>query len=512
MKKRLIPILLLYTGITMHAQVPEDAIFMSWKPQTGTARNMAIGGAMGSLGGDLTAAVANPAGLAFYKTSDVVISPGFRFGRMKNNFRESLSDYNDKNSFIFGPTGFVLGGFGREGKNSFSLSVNRVAHFHQKLNYSGQNDYSTFAEPLADEFAASGLTPNGALNSQDISLTTKMALYTYLVDTATINGVKKVIARSEIPSLLNQQHQSDMQGGITELTLGYGRELNKKWMAGASLGIPVMRFIRNTRFFEQDATGNSNNHFNYMHYVERYQLRGVGLNLRGGVIFRPREYVRIGLAVHSPHVFTIDETFNAGMAVDVENLFGPGRGYDSVSASRFTGSEQVLSSYNFYTPARIILSGSYVFREVENITRQKGFITADIEYLNYRWNRFGPSVENTPEAENYFIPYNDAIRSYARGAFHFRLGGELKFKIFMVRAGFAYLSSPYKDKELKARQILLSGGLGYRNKGIFIDLSYQHRMNRDVHFPYRVNAPRANTFSQIRERGGTALLTFGFKI
>ena len=78
MKKKLLFLFLLICGKTF-SQIPEDAIRYSWFPQMGTARNMAIGGAMGSLGGDLTAAHVNPAGLGFYKTSELVLSPGFNF-------------------------------------------------------------------------------------------------------------------------------------------------------------------------------------------------------------------------------------------------------------------------------------------------------------------------------------------------------------------------------------------------------------------------------------------------
>ena len=68
-------------------------------PKTGTARNQAIGGAMGSLGGDATAALVNPAGLAFFKTSDFVITPGLQFGKGQSNFRGT--DLTAANKIIF---------------------------------------------------------------------------------------------------------------------------------------------------------------------------------------------------------------------------------------------------------------------------------------------------------------------------------------------------------------------------------------------------------------------------
>jgi hypothetical protein len=211
---------------------------------------------------------------------------------------------------------------------------------------------------------------------------------------------------------------------------------------------------------------------------------------------------------------SLTETFNSGMAVDVEKLVAPDPGYDSVVSSVFSGNERETYKYNTYSPTKIILSGSYVFREVENIERQKGFITADIEYLNYKWMNFGPQgTENNVSSKADYVPYNQAIDATYKGAVNVRVGGELKFKVLMARLGFAYYGNPYIDKKaLKASKMNLSGGLGYRNKGMFIDLTYIYRINKDVNFPYRVNAPQANTFANLKENGGNVMLTLGFKI
>lgn len=512
MNKKLYIVLLMLAAQQGFAQVPEEALRLSWKPQMGTARNQAIGGAMGSLGGDGTANLVNPAGLAFFKTSDFILTPGYQFTKGTGLFRGSSNKGEQQNNFGLGTSGFVFGGFGNRAKNSFGITVTRTADFRQTVSYKGQNDYSSFAEPLADEFAASGLTIDEALNSNNISLPTKMALYTYLVDTATIGGTKQVIARSEFTSLLNQEHTSEVTGGITEITLGWGHEINKKFMAGLSLGIPIVKIDRNTYFRESDASGDNDNDFNYLAYKENFNLKGVGINLKGGLIYRPKEYIRLGLAFHSPEMLILTETFSSGFAADLENLFAPSSGYDSVASSDITGSASEQYRYSTYTPGKIIISGSYVFREVENITRQKGFITADIEFTNYKWMKFGSNEEETEDTKAYYKPFNDAIDAIYKSTLNFRVGGELKFNVLMARLGFAYYGSPYKDKTLKASKMNLSGGLGYRHKGMFLDLTYVHHINKDVNFPYRVNAPRANTFASIKETGGNVLMTIGFKI
>src|SRR5258705_11700334 len=514
MKGKIYTVIFLLSSYISFSQTPEDALRLSWFQLKGTARNQAIGGAMASLGGDATANYINPAGLAFFKTSDFILTPGFQFGKGKSNFRGTSSTGTGQTQFGPGTSGFVFGGFGYRAKNSFAITVTQQASFNYKTYYKGVNDYSSFAEPLADEFASSGLTIEQALEyNSSISIPARMALYTYLVDTARVNGNLQVIARSENPSARNQENRVESSGGITEINFGWGSEINKKFMAGISLGVNIVKQERRTYFHESDATGNVNNDFNFLTYDERFTLKGYGFNLRGGLIYRPKEYIRLGLAIHSPTWMPLKETTNAGFAAHLDNLFGPNDAYDSVVTMQVANVSKIENKYTLNSPTKIMISGSYVFREVEDIRKQKGFITADIEYTNYKWLNYGPyGGESNAATKAPYKPFNDAIDAVYKGTFNFRLGGELKFKTIMARAGLAYYTSPYKDKELKARKMFASGGLGYRNKGVFVDLTYVHRLNKDVNFPYRVNSPRANTFADLKDNGGNVILTIGFKI
>src|SRR6476661_9141668 len=98
----------------LHAQEPADALRFSWTTPGGTARQQAIGGAMGSLGGDITANFSNPAGLAFYKTGDFVFSPLYEFGKTKSTYL-SRTEQDKTSRFTWGTTGFVIGSGGGRG-------------------------------------------------------------------------------------------------------------------------------------------------------------------------------------------------------------------------------------------------------------------------------------------------------------------------------------------------------------------------------------------------------------
>ena len=58
--------------------------------------------------------------------------------------------------------------------------------------------------------------------------------------------------------------------------------------------------------------------------------------------------------------------------------------------------------------------------------------------------------------------------------------------------------------------MFVSGGLGYRNKGMFIDVSYVLGINKDISFPYRLS-DKANTFALVKGNGGNIAITGGFK-
>ena len=518
MKKQLLTSVLAILALSASSQIPEDLLKYSWQPVNGTARINAIGGAMGSLGGDITAIFTNPAGLAFYKTGDLVLSPGYNFLKNKSNFRGTSFQEKDK-FFNLGPTGVVggLNGNGNWTNKAISFAVNRTANFSNKIAYGGQNDFSSFGEQYAVEAANSGLNIGDILNSNLISIGTKMAVYSFLVDTATIGGrpLPDFVSlsmldnlRNGAPFLVNQAKYVETSGGITELAFGYAANMDDKVYIGGSIGVPIVKYEKRSSLIEQDATGNTDNDFDFAQTTETFTTKGVGVNVKLGVIVKPADYLRLGLAVHSPTFYGLDDTYQGMMEVNLEN-YRSTPGTTTVTSDIFTDGRVPKYQYSLTTPWRFMLSGSYVLREIADIREQKGFITADLEYVTYKGNRFA-NGEDTDDG-GYYHRLNDVVKSYYKNSVNFRIGGELKFTTIMTRLGFAYYGNPYSDKELKANKMFISGGLGYRNAGMFIDVTYVYGLQKDVDFPYRL-PDKANTFANTKSNGGNLMLTLGFKI
>jgi long-subunit fatty acid transport protein len=246
-------------------------------------------------------------------------------------------------------------------------------------------------------------------------------------------------------------------------------------------------------------------------FSENLQTSGVGVNLKLGLIYKPAEFWRLGLAFHTPTFFSLTDTYEQHVTLNDDVPDNQSWNDDS---KNYNNGEKNDFKYDLMTPYRVIGSVSYVIREIQDVTKQRGFLTADVEYVNYKASSFSPNDENnTSEADkNYLKQLNKAIDKAYKGAFNFRVGGELKFTTIMFRLGAAYYANPYNDIHGESGSKLnLSGGLGYRDKGFFIDLTYVQGINKDVQYAYRV-AKSPYYGAAIKNMAGNVLLTVGVKI
>ncbi|HNP54687.1 MAG TPA: aromatic hydrocarbon degradation protein, partial [Ferruginibacter sp.] len=274
--------------------------------------------------------------------------------------------------------------------------------------------------------------------------------------------------------------------------------------------IPIVYYNSHTVLTESDTSASRLNGFNTATYTDDFKTSGAGINVRLGGIYRPTEYIRLGLAIQTPTFMFLNDKHNSYLYTQIENDTGK-LITNEVSSNLFTNGSPGENKYYQNAPWKAVISASYVFREVENVKRQRAFISADIEYVNHRGSRFNSYAEEpTEEEKNYYKALNQVVKNEFKGTFNFRIGGEIKFNTIMARLGAAYYGNPYKDKDLKANRVLLSGGLGYRNKGFFVDLTYVHQVSKDVNFPYRLE-DRANTFASIKQTQGNLVASVGFK-
>jgi long-subunit fatty acid transport protein len=304
-------------------------------------------------------------------------------------------------------------------------------------------------------------------------------------------------------------YDAQTSGGYNEIAIGTAGNMNDQLYLGISFTIPIIKYTRNLFYSEKDPTADGTNSFSFFEYRETYSSSGAGIGAKLGMIYKPQESLRLGFAFHTPQLIGFTDNIRSSMVANTETYAG----LRSESSDALNNGRAGVAKYNMTTPWRMIGSVSYVLREVNDVRMQKGFISADIEYVHYKGARFNATSADAGDygLADYYRMMNDAIKDTYRGNVNIRLGGELKFNTIMVRLGTAYYGSPYKDQVLKASRFIGSGGLGYRNKGMFIDLTYSHIMNKDVQFPYLLN-DKANTFAAQKGNRGSLMLTLGFKI
>jgi len=235
MKRYLLLTLSIFSLAFVKAQTPDDALRNSWFIPNGSARFVATGGVMGSLGGDITAAHVNPAGLGLFKTNEFIISPQFNLNRNKFNFRGTDS-FNKRNAIAYGTSGWVFGiphGKGSKWTSSaLSISVNQLASFNNHISYKGTNNYSSFSEQYLEELASDGANAHAA--EWNYINGASLAWWTWLIDSSNNAAGELIGYQTRVPSGINLTQERDVKtrGGFHEIAIGLANNMADKLYIG----------------------------------------------------------------------------------------------------------------------------------------------------------------------------------------------------------------------------------------------------------------------------------------
>ncbi len=504
-----------------------DALRFSYLTPTGSARVQAIGGANISLGGDISSTFLNPAGLAQFKTNELVLSPGFLMNRSKLNYNDS-SFKGKRSGFNTGVSGFIFS-WGNRFKSSnirnttVSFAINQSASFNSNFSFRNNGTrQSSYSEKWVEE-----LTYNNVFNLGDAENNfpagASQAYVTYLIDT--LLGQTGYHTNADVSKMpLNQSFSYETRGGMHEAAFAMAWNMKEKFLYGVTIGIPMIDYKRKTTVSESDASNNPDNDFKSFTFSETFSTKGSGFNAKLGVIFKPVEYFRIGLTFHTPSIISLTDRTDVSITSDIENYARRISNNNSKPSSftdnthNITGGTDYTYGYQLVTPWRLGGSMSYVFREINDVTKQKAFITADVELVNYKGMSYSSNTDNATQGEkDYFKSVNQSIDNLYKMALNAKIGGELKFETFMVRAGFNYAGSPYNKETMnslpegtKNWRMTPSLGVGFRDKGFFADLTYAHTIGRDFHIPYMLEG---NTYPIAKNNlaNGQIMATIGFK-
>ena len=120
-------------GGTAFSQSQLDAFKYSQTELNGTARYLGMGGAFGALGGDISAMNTNPAGLAIYKSSEVVTTLSLSSASAKTDWLGSKVD-NSRTKVSFDNIAYV--GYFPTANDEGIVSWNVGFSYNRLKNYS----------------------------------------------------------------------------------------------------------------------------------------------------------------------------------------------------------------------------------------------------------------------------------------------------------------------------------------------------------------------------------------
>ena len=156
MLKQVLLFILLSTFVfSGFAQTDVDALRYSIPAVQGTARNIALGNTMGTIGADVSALSTNPAGIAKFSSTEFSLSPAIAINRTRSTYLDNtISD--GKVKFQLTNLGVVVAKkfTTTEKKNwnglKFGFALNRLANFNEEYSFNGFNANNSLLTSYGD--------------------------------------------------------------------------------------------------------------------------------------------------------------------------------------------------------------------------------------------------------------------------------------------------------------------------------------------------------------------------
>lgn len=469
----------------------------------GTARFRAMGGAGTALGGDISSAFLNPAGLGFFNRSVFSITPIY-FSSGNDATYLGSSDYQFKNNFGINNLGFAFrgsnptnGGSGWLG-GTFAITYQQLNNFTNRFSYQGENPESSYVDSF---LAMSDQEIDNLINQGDLH--TSLAFDSYLIDdkfSYVENGEEIFfydtyfpLASATYPILERESVRTS--GSQGQWNFSYGGNFGDKVYLGAGIGITSLTYRRQSTFtdeasprFYTEQPQEEVDRFPNNRFVMEEDLRqeGGGINATLGVILRPIQEVTLGLSYRTPTFYSVEETYS----LRYNTYF---RDDNTVETAE---SDLMTFNYNLRTPG-VLNAGAAYFIE------KYGVLTVDVEYMDYSNSRL-------TDNDNFLREDNQDIPEFYGSALNTRIGGELRYDNLRFRLGYAHQQSPYSgdyegnyDTNTFSGGNTYSAGIGLRLKAFFADLAVVRQQRNLLYYP----SGRPDV--SIQNRQTSALLTVG---
>lgn len=469
----------------------------------GTARSMAMGNAFTALGADMVSATLNPAGIGMYIKNDISISPMLQFSQSPTKGGEPYylgstprnEEFTERNTrLVMSSMGGIFTAYRSTGaltNLNIGIVYNRIADFNQNSRSASRYNPATesLANVLCNQANADGLTTNS-----DGTMPFPANPYYWGATLAYKNGlinkdadgwfIDRIGANAEV----DQYSAAKTRGSIGEYAFTVGMNFSDIFYLGATLGIQSVSYKRTTYYGEDyvypnGAPGGVDMPYQvqYMNYMQTTELSGSGVNFKIGATVRPVQWLRIGIAYHTPTAYDValryrgdmwSCTYSAGDNPEKYDIDKDGYMYDDVKTEVIDDSGNY--SWHFSSPSRLLVGAAVTIA-------QRVILSADYERSWYQSVR----LRNAPVSD---LDYTAITKEVFKGGSTLRLGAEgYILPGLALRAGYIWSGSTmngnYKDAVLShsapTSLSAATAGVGLQlTESIYLDLAYQYSITR----------------------------------
>ena len=468
---------------------------------------MGMGGVQNSLGGDISAASYNPAGLGMYNRSELAFTPGYTMTSTAATYLGNTENQN-KNTLIIpnfgvaihkakdGTTGFLGGTFG--------ISYNRTNSFNNTYSYHGTNNDNSIIDYFINDANGDTEAQFHSVTGYNFNTPTGLAYNNFLIGPETVidpAGDPRSYFTDVYPYLPTQSEVVKTTGSQGQWNFSYGANFSDKIFVGLGIGFANFEYKTEAIYTETflDAYPGATplvSPMSKMVLNESFNMTGTGINATLGAIYRPVDVFQLGVSIATPTSYQINSEYIGYMNTAWNNFeYEPGL----ILGNEDFETDLVTFQHTLATPWRFSGGGTFFIKK-------SGLISVDVEYVSYGSSSYsGYSDGSSADFDN------QDIKSLYKSVLNLRIGGEYRLKNFRFRSGFGLMPDPYKTAQNNVDNTFktYSFGFGYRVPKFYVDIATILNETERSYRPYTVPSD-ASPLVTMKNQSTTIALTLGF--
>lgn len=485
-------LLCLVTSMTFAQSYVESALLFSRTRPGGSARIQGMGGSQIALGGDYSVGLSNPAGIGMFNRSEITFTPGYSTYNTEAEYLGNVDKTTSSKLVIPGLSLVLHMPMNKKGfiGGSFAVSLNRTNDFNRTTKYHGFNDQTSIIDSFID-IADGGTTDQFQPGGELYNAPTGLAYHNFLIGPESLLGGADDKYFTDVRTMPDQREETETEGAMNQWSFSYGANFKDMFFVGAGIGISTLKF-KSAKIYSEDFI---DPYLIDLDLSENLSIRGNGINATLGAIVRPVDFLQVGVSFTTPTYYEFTEDYDAKMSTLWDNFDYYGDGSEILTGLSVE-TDIVTSDYNLTTPLKFSAGVAFLSKY--------GIITGDIELTNPAKAKYSSS---TPGIS--FNQENEGIKAAYQSVINYRLGGEFRYKIWRLRAGYGVQGSALKDNfDLDNSIQTMTGGIGVRLKKFYADFALVFSEAKDYYQPYFLSY-MPGPLVTLDSKTTTGMLTFG---